>query len=338
MPDFAALRDALIAAAAGVVLALIAMRMRPDFQRAMINMMVLILVGVIGTAALYQFGGPLQGHTSAIVFRETFLLIVTIGFSRILIVFLVQGLFASMAIPRILGDVFMALSLVGFGIYRMNANDVNLASIITTSAVITTVLAFSLKEPLENLWAGISLQVDNTCRIGDWVQVEGVFGQVVGIRWRYTSLATNAGETLIIPNSTLVKNKVNILGRRGDTRVPWRRTIEFNVAYESSPDAVIAVVEGALARAEIDCVAKAPAPRCTCASFAPSSIRYVLHYWLSDLSRDVPTDSRVRVHIFAALARNRMDIPIPRRRVFMSPEGNEEAQTRTAATRAECVR
>ena len=66
----------------------------------------------------------------------------------------------------------------------MHVGGVNLASIITTSAVLTGVVAFSLQETLGNLWGGISLQLDNTARLGDWVRIENVTGQIVGIRWR----------------------------------------------------------------------------------------------------------------------------------------------------------
>jgi CRP-like cAMP-binding protein len=165
-------------------------------------------------------------------------------------------------------------------------------------------------------------------------------GQVVSIRWRYTALATNAGETLIIPNSLLVSHRVNLLARRGDQRIPWRRPVEFGVGYEWPPSRVIAVVEEALARADIVNVARAPAPSCICWSFDPSVIRYLIRYWLTNLVEDEWTDSEVRVHAFAALAREGMEIPIPRHEVFMNPasEVRRNAETRERDTRVLLLR
>ena len=100
--------------------------------------------------------------------------------------FVLQALLPRLAIPRILADVLIVVVLIVYGLYRMNVVGVNLASIITTSAIVSGGIALSLREPLENLWGGIALQLDNTCRIGDWIKMEGVTGQVVGIRWRCT--------------------------------------------------------------------------------------------------------------------------------------------------------
>jgi small-conductance mechanosensitive channel/CRP-like cAMP-binding protein len=258
----------------------------------------------------------------SVVPLEFCLLVVALGNIRIYIGFLVNVLLARKEVPRILGEVGIALSLIVFALIRMDAVGVNLAAIFTTSAFLTAVVAFSLQATLGNLWGGIALQLDNTCRIGDWIQIEGVLGQVVGIRWRYTSIATNRNETIIIPNSMLVNNRVTLLARRGDTRIPWRRTVEFAIGYEWPPSRVIAAVAGALSRVDIPNVASMPAPSCILSSFDTSTIRYVVRYWLTDLSDVDWNDSQVRLHAFAALAREGMEIPIPRNELFINPAGD----------------
>jgi small-conductance mechanosensitive channel len=161
--------------------------------------------------------------------------------------FAFRAALGKVAVPQILADVLMALVLIVFVFWRMTAVGVNLAGIVTTSAVVTGVLAFSLQETLGNLWGGIQLQLDNTCRIGDWIQVDTVMGQVIDIRWRYMAVATNSGETVIIPNGSFSKSRVIVLSRRGDKRIPWRREVAFAVSYDTPPARVIAAVE---ARAE----------------------------------------------------------------------------------------
>ena len=75
-------------------------------------------------------------------------------------------------------------------------------------------------------------------------------------------------------------------------------------------------------------------------SFEPSLIRYVIRYWLTDLTQDEWTDSEVRVHAFAALAREGMEIPIPRHEVFMNPasEVRRNAEARERETRVLLLR
>jgi small-conductance mechanosensitive channel/CRP-like cAMP-binding protein len=330
-----ALHDALLFTVAGAFFALVMMRWKRDQKQGMLQMLVLLVVGVGGLLALNQFGASIAETAAGVALRELSLFLAAFGFIRIFLVFVFQGLFGRMALPRILGDVLFAFSLLTYAVYRMYAVGFDFSTIAITSTVIGGGVALSLKEPLTNLWGGIALQLDNTCRIGDWIRIEGAFGQVVSIRWRYTALATNAGETLIIPNSILVSQRVNVLARRGDQRIPLRRPIEFGLGYEWPPSRVIAVVDEALARADIANVARAPAPSCVCWSFDPSVVRYNIRYWLTDLSLDEWTDSEVRVHAFAALAREGMEMPIPRHEVFMNPasEVRRSAQTRERDSR-----
>jgi CRP-like cAMP-binding protein len=218
-----------------------------------------------------------------------------------------------------MAGVLLAVTLIVYAIFRMNEIGVNLASLITTSAVLTGVIAFSMQEMLGNLWGGIALQADNTCRIGDWVRVDGVVGQIIGIRWRCLAVATNDGETVMMPNAQLVKSRVTVLARRGDQKIPWRRPVEFFVGYDAAPSRVIAAVEASLARAEIPNVAAEPRAICTCRSFDDNSIRYAVLYWLADPALDLATDSQVRAHVFATLARHHMEMPLVRR-VLLTPD------------------
>ncbi len=118
--------------------------------------------------------------------RELCLLLAAFGFIRIFLTFVFQGLFARMALPRILGDVLFSFSLIAYAGYRLYAMGFDFSSIAITGAAIAGGVALSLKEPLTNLWGGVSIQLDNTCRIGDWIRIDGNMGQVVSIRWRYT--------------------------------------------------------------------------------------------------------------------------------------------------------
>jgi small-conductance mechanosensitive channel len=137
--------------------------------------------GAIRRRARGQSGGAARGP----------LVIATIGFVRILLVFVFQGLLAQMTLPRILGDVLFTLSLIVWAIYRMDVLGVNLAGIVTTSAILGTGVALSLREPLTNLWGGLAVQLDNTYRIGDRARRRRD-GPGRRIRWRYTALATNS--------------------------------------------------------------------------------------------------------------------------------------------------
>ncbi len=297
----------------GLLLALFVVWLRRDLGQAMAVMSGTMIVGLIGLVILQRIESMLVTGTIANAVREAMLLLIAVGFIRIALVFLFQGVLKRLNLPRILADALFVVVLIVFAVYRMNAVGVNLASIITTSAIVSFGIALSLREPLENLWGGIALQLDNTCRIGDWIRIDGVTGQIVGIRWRYLSLATVTNETVIIPNVQLTKNRVTVLGRRGDDRAAFRRDVEFSVSYDVPPARVVAVVEDALARAEIRNVAKDSPLAVFCTGFGDNAIHFMVRYGLVNIGTYIATDSEVRLHITATLARNGMEMPLPQR-------------------------
>jgi small-conductance mechanosensitive channel len=357
MPSPELIHSALIAAALALVLAAATVALRRNRFRGTAIMAGVTFTGVAALALLGGWGGSLGEGPIAVALREAALLVVAIGIIRIALTFLFDALLARLALPRILGELVFALALVGYGLARMDAVGVNLAGIITTSAVITGVIAFSLKETLGNLWGGIGLQLDNTCRMGDWIRIDDVTGQVVGIRWRYFSVATNSGETIVIPNGHLITNRVTVLARRGDERIVWRREVDVTVSYATPPSRVLAALDGALARAEIPNVAPAPSfvraafargaiawPEpdsrfaVTCREFGDDGIRYVVSYWIADPTLTSWTDSQVRLHVAATLARHGMEIPYPHRVLIEAKAADaDEVRARELAKRDETL-
>lgn len=205
--------------------------------------------------------------------------------------------------PRIAEDFFVILCYVVWFLVRLSYAGLDLGSILATSAVITAVIAFAMQDTLGNILGGLALQLDNSIEIGDWIKVDDIAGRVVDIRWRSTLVETRNWETVVFPNSQLMKNKFLVLGRRTDQPVQWRRWIWFNTSLEVSPAKVMQTVESALARAEIAHVAHQPAPNCVLMEIDHGCARYAVRYWLTDLAVDDPTDSAVRRHLHAALAR-----------------------------------
>jgi len=326
MVESITLQESLGFSAVALLFGLITIRLRPELRRSSLVTMFIIVLGLGGLALLSRYQ-IIPAHLAiSVVPREICLLIVALGNIRIFITFVTNVLLARRAVPRILGEVGIAVSLVVYALFRMDALGVNLTAITISWTAVLAAVGFAAQQTLGNLLGGISLQLDNTCRIGDWIELDGgVTGEVVSIRWRYTALATVNNVTIIIPNSALMGARVTILGRRGDLRIPWRRPIEFGVGYEWTPGQVLAVVGAALERMEVPFVATDPAAHCLCTGFDGSAIKYVVYYWLTDIKSYLLTDSRVRVHVYAALGRSGMEIPISRSDLFLHSARNMQS-------------
>jgi small-conductance mechanosensitive channel len=105
-------------------------------------------------------------------------------------------------VPRILVDIATGVASIVVLIVVGKRAGWSLAGLITTSAVLTAVIGFSLQDTLGNLMGGLALQADSSIKVGDWITLGpgGPAGRVSEIRWRYTAIETRAWETVVIPN------------------------------------------------------------------------------------------------------------------------------------------
>lgn len=261
-------------------------------------------------------GGYLRSFS---IFGEGMCLISTVGIA----VFRVGLPAFRVRSPRILQDVVVGVSGFIWILIWLRVNKVDLTSIIATSAVVTAVIGFSLQDTLGNILGGIAIQVDQSIQVGDWIRVNDFTGRVVEIRWRHTSIETRNWETVVIPNSVLVKNNFLVLGKRTGQPLQLRSWIYFNVDFRVNPPQVIRAVETALRSAAIPNVARDPEPQCLFFDFSESTGRYAVRYWLTDLASDSRTDSEVRQHVFFALRRAGISPSIPAHAIFVTEETDE---------------
>jgi len=213
---------------------------------------------------------------------------------------------------RIIEDIVEIIAYGAWLIICLHDAGVNLSSIVTTSAVITGVLAFAMQDTLSNTLSGLALQLDNSIKIGDWIEVGEVIGCVSEVSWRYTAIETRDWKTIIIPNNVLMKAKVTVLGRRKNQPLQLRRRIHFKINYNHSTGDVISIVQDAIHNGNIANVANYPKASCMLIDLIPGSAHYGLSYWLTNIEKDTSTDSDVRIRINSALQRAGIDFYEPR--------------------------
>jgi CRP-like cAMP-binding protein/small-conductance mechanosensitive channel len=308
-----------------LVLAGILLHFRSDQRKSLFSTMWFFLACLVGQfiSGLMYAGALSRG---AEVLHETFVIGGGLALIRLwgLLVFriLLPGL--KVYLPRITEDIFVIVAYVVWGLVRLRYAGLDLTGILATSAIITAVLAFSMQDTLGNILGGLALQLENSIVIGDWIKVDDVSGKVVDIRWRSTLVETRNWETVVFPNSQLMKGKFLVLGRRTGQPVQWRRWVWFNVALDTPPPKVVSVVETAIHQAEIANVAKKPLPSCLLMDINEKSYaRYALRYWLTDLLADDPTDATLRWHIITALERAGIKLAMEERAVHVTKENEK---------------
>jgi small-conductance mechanosensitive channel/CRP-like cAMP-binding protein len=228
--------------------------------------------------------------------------------------------------PRIMRDLLLAFAYIVITITLLSSSGVDLAGIVATSAVITAVIGLSFQDTLGNMMGGMSLQLERAIIVGDWVRVDNQEGRVKEIRWRHTAIETRNWDTVIIPNSLLMKGQLTVLGRRAGAPRQHRQWVYFNVDFRYSPTDVIDTVETALRAESMPNVAQEPQPNCVFMDFKESYGNYAVRYWLTDLAQDDPTNSLVRSRIYFSLRRAGIPLSIPAQSVFITEEGEERRE------------
>lgn len=228
----------------------------------------------------------------------------------------------------IVTDLVVGLGYILGALVTFHRAGFDFSGIVATSALLTTITAFSLQTTLSNVVGGVALQVDSSIKVGDWVQLEsGRQGRVREIRWRYTVIETRDWDTLIVPNATLLASTISILGKREGEPIQRRLWVYFNVDFRFSPVDVVEIVNRALQGAPMEGVAEEPKPHCICHDFAKerrdSFAHYAVRYWLTDLARDDATSSRVRARLYAALKRAQIPLAMPASTVWVEQDDAE---------------
>ena len=294
---------AALAAALGLGLLLLALRPR---ERASVRNALLLL----GAAALAGLGATLaEASPPARFAAEAAVLLVGMVLLRLAVLFLFRVALplAGAAPTHIVEDLATAAAYVVWAFAWLRLSGMDFTSLVTTSALLTAVVAFAMQDTLGNVLGGVLLQLESSIRVGDWLRVDDLAGRVAEVRWRHTTLQTPNGERIVLPNAWLLKNRFTVLGASG-TAATSRRWVRLPVDLAAAPGDVCRVLREAIANAEIDNVEAAPAPDVVVMEIAARHAVYAIRYWLHDPWHGDATDSAVRIHALAALARNGMKL------------------------------
>lgn len=345
--QFATYSGVIILSTAALAVAFLVNRFAPQKRKNIRRVVIPLLLYFValGIAAILPRLGMEVASQAARAVSEMLGVITTINVVAIVLFDLFLPAIA-VDVSTLVTDIAMGAAYVVAVIAGMRRSGVDLSSVIATSAVVTAILALSLQATLGNIVGGVALQLDNSIRVGDWVQLEnGRQGRVREIRWRHTVIETRDWDTLIVPNASLLAATIMILGKREGQPIQHRMHVFFNVDFRYSPADVIEAVEAALRSAPLDGAADSPKPSCVCLDFArdgkDSFAYYSARYWLMDIANDDRASSAVRARIYTALKRANIPLAVPAAQLFIEqddPERRERKRRREIERRLSALR
>lgn len=193
----------------------------------------------------------------------------------------------------------VALSLVG----------VDLTALSVLGGAFGVGLGFGMQKIASNYVSGFLVLIERALRIGDNVRVDGFEGRITDIRTRYTVIRASNGRESIVPNETLITQRVENLT---DADQKFNLTTQIVVGADSDVAQVREVLKNA-ALAQDRVLAK-PEPSVFLVNFAADGLEFSLSFYINDpINGQANVKSAVNIAVLEGLRAAKIDIPFPQR-------------------------
>ncbi|MEM6855800.1 MAG: mechanosensitive ion channel family protein, partial [Planctomycetota bacterium] len=147
--------------------------------------------------------------------------------------------FDDVLVPLVRRAIKIFIVVIGI-IYGAEALSIPIGPMIASLGIGGLAFAFAAKDTIENFFGSVAVLLDRPFGVGDWIVIDGVEGTVEDLGFRSTRVRTFYNSQVTVPNSTLVRAKVDNYGRRQYRR--WKTHI--GVQYDTPPELLIAFTEG----------------------------------------------------------------------------------------------
>jgi small-conductance mechanosensitive channel len=217
-------------------------------------------------------------------------------------------------VPSFLRDLFLLGVYLFFGGTALRLIfDINMASILTTTTVLTAALAFAMQNSLANIVSGFQIQADKAFRHGTWVWIKekDITGEIVNVGFRYSTVRTLDDHLVHVPNHFLTQNVVHSIGSRPGGPAPVNLKVLLDYAFP--PERAKAILLDAL-RDEPG-ILREPAPWVKVDGFTDSGIHYNLRFYLEEYATLLEARDRVLRRVWYAVTREGKTFPYPHREI-----------------------
>jgi len=159
---------------------------------------------------------------------------------------------------------------------------------------------------LSNVVAGLTIIFTKPFRVGEYIELVGVNGQVASVELFTTTLLHAYRSRVVIPNRKIVGE---ILHNYGTIR---QLDLSVSVAYNSDMEKALSVVREIMAANKK--VLKEPAPVCGITLLGDSSVNIAIKPW-ANVAEFGATAAEINREVIAQFRANGIEIPFPQREI-----------------------
>lgn len=215
----------------------------------------------------------------------------------------------------VLSRALRALLFVAALLIALSAAGIDLTVLSVFGGALGVGLGLGLQRIAANYVSGFAILLERSVRVGDVIRIEDKFeGQITDIRTRYTVVRSPTGRESIVPNESLMTQRIENLSF-ADRKVALNTVV--GVAYGSDVEQVMRLLEEA-ARAQPRVLAD-PAPKAMLTNFGADGLEFTLGFWIGDPENgQLNVRSDVNRAILAAFRAHGVEIPYPQRVVHQA--------------------
>jgi small-conductance mechanosensitive channel len=197
--------------------------------------------------------------------------------------------------------IIFALSQLGF----------NVTAALAGVGVLGIAIGFAAQQTLANILSGFGIFIDHLYRTGDWVKIDGHYGEVVNITLRATKIRTLDNTFVIIPNSVVSETSVINFSEQGRVRIAAKVAIPYKVTVEDARRALTA------AASKLDWIRPDTEPEVVVDELADSGVNVLLRVWIDNAREEQKYQFALTELCKKALDDAGITIPFPQRDVHM---------------------
>ena len=214
----------------------------------------------------------------------------------------------SRGLPELIASLVYYLLMLFVVLAAVNAAGIELNKFTVLTGAFGVGIGFGLQNIVNNFVSGLILQFERPIHLNDVLEVDNNLGKVTRIGIRSSTIQTAQGAEVIIPNATLISNKVINWTLSESNR---RRELPVGVAYGTDPKMVLKILREAAARNEL--VLTKPEPIAYFKGFGESSLDFELHFWVMQENNAMQITSEVAMAAMQMLEDAGIEIPFPQR-------------------------
>ncbi|MEO1093821.1 MAG: mechanosensitive ion channel family protein [Cyanobacteria bacterium J06638_28] len=189
--------------------------------------------------------------------------------------------------------------------------DLGLGDIIALLGLSSVAIGFAFQDIFKNFLAGILLLLNQPFRVNDQIIVSDYEGTVETIDIRSTKIRNYQGEIVVIPNSVVFTNPIEVLTENSRRRTDLEIGLDYNTPLPKARQVLREAVS------DVEGVLEEPAIEVDIVGFGGSSIDFVVRYWTRPpkaIVRRIQTQAIIALK--AACDRANFSIPYPIRTMY----------------------